>query len=41
MLGRMVLGRGRAGKVPQVAVPTLEPRALTVLLAALRLKQRA
>lgn len=40
MLGRMVLGRGRAGKVPQVAVPTLEPRALTVL-AVLRLKQRA
>lgn len=36
MLGRMVLGRGRAGKVPQVAVPTLEPRALTVLLAVVK-----
>lgn len=38
LLGRMALSRGRAGRVLQVAVPTLETRALPVLLAALGLK---
>lgn len=39
VMGMMVLGRGRARKVPQVALSTLEPHALPAL-AALGLEPR-